>query len=1255
MTPTAAPNESKDIFPENAVLLRVTLLFFGCLFLALFAIYLLRQPESAAFIWYTNAFAIGMIALAPSCQRLALIGAAFVAILFSNLLFGDEVVQSLQLAAANSTTIALGSVSFAYISRNTEPFLSMKAFTLFVFFTVLISPMVGAILGGWVLNRELSIPFEAVAPAWYLGDVVGILSITPFIYTVLKNNKELPSSIYKPSTLATIFLIAALSGWLLAQVTFPFIAIAIALTIAGVVLDRLSAFFTAFVVSITLDLLLVNPSENLTISSEPNGIMNLLLPISGAMLLGAILAIKSARLLQIQKMSDERAELFSNAMQSSVIGTVMVQPDGRITNANQSFIDLIGYTAEELTKKTFRKLVFHRDKNAANEQLQLLSSSKINNFQTEVRLTRKNKQVVWTRIGVSIIRDKWTGNTQQFIYQVQDIDKDRRFDDERKMWSKKFEFALGINRTTVYEMECHTRYLHLSENASQAIGIKASDIKRLYEWMSRIHPDDLREYQHAVTYNGGQFGAIEYRLLDDNERYRWVRDHCQPIEHDSHGLTTKVIGTITDIDDERELSLQEAFAAKQAELVGQVCDFGLWEYNPETEEIYWNTEMYALYGLQESDGVSKSLWRDKVLPSDRHQLEAMFNVSKIYNEQLDLNIQVRNANGLVVCHHILARVIHPDTGSRLIGLCQETTTIYRENVQLERENLLLSTAAESVSDGIITLDSLLRITFINRHAAAFTGLPNNELVGTNIDEHFNIFDRQNQYTFAHLLSAYHQDFRLSDTFTLQTEQHQEQQVYLEVIPVIPNGNAPNGWVITFHHHIASREEQVAVQEEQSAVDMLTKLPNRHAFEQNLQGHIDSLEKSSDRHTLAVVEIGGLESLADAFGNQIRDQLVKSAGLIIKSFGKQNAARLSDNHFGLLLPNESTENAQQSLHKLSEKICSLKYQHGETSYPLNCSIGLTTADAQQNTPFQIIYQAQVALESLTESCKPAISVFDPSLLNDGISFRRDFLLQRIDTAISTNSFSLLSMPLVPNSQELPTWHEVLVRLITEEGNLLLPAEFLPAAEPTGRLISIERWVFNEVLVEQADALAETGLGVAVNISTGAFYSQSFMSYCFGLIKESVLPANQICIEIKESTLLIDTIRSQDIISSLRKLGCEVAVDNFGSELSSFGHLRKFNISLIKIDGSIISMMKSSKVDKRIVDSIKQVADTLKVKTSAHKVNSEEDLHHVREVGLDYTQGYVYGEPIPLGRVISSSKAGIRNPYEKDAASNRKSAG
>lgn len=1238
MTPQAAHAHSKDVFPENALLIRIMLLFLGCLVESLYSIYFLRQPGSAAFIWYTNGFSIAMVALAPANQRFTLIGTAFVAILLSNIIFGDAPSQSIQLAVANIATIIAGSLSLAYISRIAEPFLSLKAFSWFVLATVLISPAAGALLGGWTLHRTLSVPFEGTASAWYLGDIIGILAITPLTYTLLQRKQELPSSLYKPTTALTVIAIAALSGWLLSHVAYPFIAITVALTVAAVVLDRLSAFFTAFIVSVTLDLLLVTPKESLLSQTAAIGTTELLLPISGAMLLGALLAVKSARLLHIQKMSDERATLFSNAMQSSVIGTVMVKPDGKMSNANKSFVELIGYTHEELDKKTFRQLVFHRDKDATNEQLYLLTENKIDSFKTEIRLTRKNKQVIWTRIGVSVVRDKWHGHVLHFIYQVQDIDKDRRFDHERKMWSKKFEFALGINRTAVYEMECHTKFLHLSENARQAIGVNASSIKRLYEWMSRIHPDDLREYQHTMAHSSGTFGTIEYRLLDDDERYRWVRDHCRPIEHDSHGVTTKVIGTITDIDNEREISLHEALSAKQAELLGQVCEFGLWEYDPQKGTLYWNQTMYALYGISEGEEVTLAIWRNKLLPADHHQFDTLFNASRMHNEQLTLDVQVKHTSELIVDHHILARVIHAKSGTRLVGVCQETTNLQRENAVLTRENQLLSTAVESVNDGVIALDSLLRITFINQQAAEITGLPASALIGSTIDEQFNIFDRHSQYSFAHLLSTYHQDFCLSGTFTLQTEHYQEKLVYLEATPVAPHSNTSSGWILTFHIH-NTFPVSPANSERESSVDPVTKLPGRRAFEQILQLHTDGLTSTSGKHVLAMIELKGLEALADAFGDPVRDQLIKSAAILIKSYATKSVARLSESRFGLLLENQELDSARAILSELEEKICALKYQSGETAFPLSCAMGLTLVDGDQKTPFQVIYQAQVAVESVSEDCHPALSVFDPSSLTDGISFRRDLLLQRIDTAITNQSFSLLCMPLMPNRQGLKNWHEVLVRLITEDGQLLLPAEFLPAAEPTGRLINIERWVFNEVLNEQAQTLADAGLNIAINISASAFYNESFIDYCLALLKKSPLPTSQLCIEIKESTLLIDTIRAKEVVSSLRKLGCDVAVDNFGSELTSFSYLRKFNVSIIKIDGSLISMMKASKVDRRIVESIKQISDSLRIKTAAQKVNSDEDLQLVQAAGLDYTQGYVFGEPIPLARVISSAKAGL----------------
>lgn len=433
--------------------------------------------------------------------------------------------------------------------------------------------------------------------------------------------------------------IASFSGWMMIHAAHPYIAIAIALTMASAVLDRLSAFATAFLVCVTLDLLLLNPAENLGASSEIFEHAGRLLPIAGAMLLGALLAVKSAQLTYLKKQSDERSSLFANAMQSSVIGTVVVQPDGFMHNANHAFIDLTGFSVKELKQKTFNQLVFHRDKCALSEQLATFSDPKTESCHVELRLTRKNKQVIWTRLGVTAVRDQWSGAITQYVFQIQNIDRERRFDDERKLWSKKFEFALSINRTALYEMECHTKYIHLSDNAFQAIGVRSSDIRRLYEWMARIHPEDLREYQHAVTRIGSETITIEYRLMDDEKCFRWVRDHCQPIEHDNNGITTKVIGTISDIQEEKVKSEQEIMATKYSEVVDLVCDLGVWEFTPKSGTLYWNPRMYSLYGISEGELMTIDMWRDHLLSSDRAILDSVFSMARLNDGQIEVNVQ----------------------------------------------------------------------------------------------------------------------------------------------------------------------------------------------------------------------------------------------------------------------------------------------------------------------------------------------------------------------------------------------------------------------------------------------------------------------------------------------------------------------------------------------------------------------------------------------------------------------------------------
>ncbi len=1286
------PQNVKDFFPEDALIRRLTLVFFGCLLSSLFAIYLLRQPGSAAFIWFANGLAIAVITLAPSSQRFSLTCAAFMAILSANLLWGDDILQSLLLSAANTATITVGMLSLSYAARSGDPFFTQRAFRFFIGLTVLLSPLTGAFLGGYILHLALGVPFTTLVTAWYLGDVIGFLAILPMTYVLLKR-PQLPSTMaLSPRTVLFIVAAAIFSGWLITEIHFPFIAIAIILTLTGAILDRLPAFTTTFFVSLVLDFLLVKHSFTITAGTADIGTIELLIPIAGAMLLGMALAVKSANLRQIQIQSDEKASLFSNAMQVSVIGMVIVSPEGKVLNANRSFTEFSGFNDAELDVRSFMQLIFPADKSLLDEKIAELTKGHIDNFHIELRFLRKNRDVCWARIAVSSVKETWSTNVIHFVFQVQDIDKHRRLEAERQLWAKKFQFALSFNKLAIYELECHTKYLHFSDNSLPIIGISMGAIHRLYEWMARIHPDDLHEYQHTIANVGTSSVTLEYRLLDDNQCYRWVRDCCQPQQDDEgNGIKTRVLGTIADITAEREALENIKHVAERADLATSVGNFGVWEYCPNTEKLIWDACMRDLYECQDAALVSLPWWREHVLPNDiaafnkilstRQHSPTNWEMGATKNGTVSTTFRIALKDGRI--KHIYASGSHvlDDQGQpRIVGLNTDISDVMTLNHTLRTEKDRLSLTLHTMEDGIITLDAAHRVTFINEQARQLSRI-HSDVIGVNIEKCVTWYDDDAEIPFNTLLEQASVSLATAQAhkqFSLHIGAVSNSPITLTIAPLSePSPSATQttisslstplsrpslklvGWVLTLRKQEDSATT-ANVPNFSATHDYVTGLMNRQGLERALSNHAEEQMLQRGDHTLAVLRITGLDEIERQASRPAKNQMLKSVSLTLRAAARRNdlLAKISDDDFAMLLRGCSKTNAHTFLQDVTESIEQLHYQalpssNKDSALYLSCFIGLTSANASDIAPYHIIHEAEFALESASISNESKISNYS-ELMSADPEFGQNTLLDRLDNAISSSSFSLLCMPIVPNHSGLTTWHEVLVRMITEEGELLAPKSFIDSAEPAGRLNDIERWVFNEILVTQAVALRDCQLFIAINLSETAFYDETFINDMVGQIKRSALPARQLCIEIEESTLMKDVIKAINTVATFRKIGCHIAVDNFGSEMASFSYLRKFDISMVKIDGDMISLMRSSQVDKKIVESIKHISESLNAITVAQRVNKNADLQLVQEMGIHYTQGFVFGEPVPLSRIISSSKAGLLNA-QGYVTSHRKSAG
>ncbi|MDD1784286.1 EAL domain-containing protein [Enterovibrio sp. ZSDZ35] len=1198
---------------------------------------MLRQPDSAAFIWYTNAFSIAVIALSPKKQRLILLLPAFLAITLSNLLFGDPVWLALLLATANTLTIAFGTFGLVKAADNQNPFSSSGVFVKFLILTVVLAPLAGTVVGGMVLHNVLQRPFFDIALGWYLGDVIGIISATPMVYLLAKRPSAHPFRFPNIKRLVAAALIAAGSGIFLKFIPFPFVEIAIAITLAGVVLDRLSAFITTFVISVTLNLLLVE--HVLVLDLVPSGLVvtQLLVPIAGAMMLGSWLIVNTSQLRQTRKISEEKAQLFENAMHASVIGMVMAKPSGELMNANKSFIDLTGYDCEELTSRTFKQMLFPSDRDSIDASFYQLKTGKIDNFQKELRFLKKNKEVFWAKVSATAVRDNWTKEPIHFIYQIQNIDSERRIETERHIWSTKFSFALGINRLSIYELECHTKYISFSDNLQQVLDISPTAIRRLYEWMARIHPKDLQEYQHTISKIGESPVTIEYRLMDDRQEYRWVRDCCQPLIKDESGLNKTVVGTITDITEQKFAMDKVTFASERALLAAEVGRFGIWEYNAATQELIWDARMYDDYHLEKNAPIDVYHWKSRILADDSYKLDNLLSVEQPIKRLTEVSFYV-TFEGLPN-KRFFAAACHVD-GERIIGVHSERSysqDIPQQTNQSEREDFSHS----GVTEGFLMLDSQLNITFINSTCETMLSL-NESMVGDPLDQHVHLQVHQHKVSFLDILSTEQRQSEIKQIqrdVTIRSDADENQIVHLTITPLKGSAEADIGWVVSVRD-ISSYLPLRSKLTYSATHDMLTGLMNRQGFELALRNHIQELSLKYSEHAVALFRLKPDTTSNNILPVMVMEQVSKSASLLIQSSIRNNdlLARIDDLSFALLLRGCSPSEAARVTQGIAEKLNHLCYRDATRSIPVITMVGITGASTVNMHPYMVLEQAELALLAAKKDTSNSVAIYsDNDIVGESSS---ENVLHHIDEALKQSAFSLLCVPITPNVEGLPYWHQIQAHLVTEEGQLIDPSKFLNEHETNSKINDIERWAFNEVLGKQATKIKDAGLNIAMKLSLSSFYSDNIVDEVADLIKKSEFPASRLCVVVDEGTLITSPTQAKANIAKLRAAGCHVSVDKFGSELASVNFLKKFNISFVKLDESITGHITNNQVNRQIVESIQQISDVLNIPTIAQSVRLPEELEAIRCLGISYTQGPIFGSPVSLLKVISTSKAGLQ---------------
>jgi diguanylate cyclase (GGDEF)-like protein len=436
----------------------------------------------------------------------------------------------------------------------------------------------------------------------------------------------------------------------------------------------------------------------------------------------------------------------------------------------------------------------------------------------------------------------------------------------------------------------------------------------------------------------------------------------------------------------------------------------------------------------------------------------------------------------------------------------------------------------------------------------------------------------------------------------------------------------------------SRERQyVAKLSYQASHDALTGLINRTEFERRLGLALKSAAEQSRQHAVMYLDLDQFKVVNDTCGHAAGDQLMRqvSAVLLKRLREGDTFARLGGDEFGVLLENCPPDHALRIADQLRQTVTDFHFTWETRSFGTGVSIGLVNVRDRPFTLTDVMSAADAACYMAKEKGRNRVQVYHSE--DSDLSLRQGEMewISRLQKALKEDRFVLYSQDIkaLDAGREHGTHCEILIRLLDERGELVPPMAFIPAAERYNLMPAIDRWVIRTVFATISREQAEGGAGFeicAINLSGGSIGDEGFLKYAREQFAHfpAVRPQS-ICFEITETAAIARLDKATHFIDAMKSLGCRFSLDDFGAGMSSFAYLKHLPVDFLKIDGGFVKNMADDPIDRAMVEAINSVGHITGKQTIAEFVDSDRVIALLREIGVDFAQGYGVAKPKPFG--------------------------
>jgi diguanylate cyclase (GGDEF)-like protein/PAS domain S-box-containing protein len=562
---------------------------------------------------------------------------------------------------------------------------------------------------------------------------------------------------------------------------------------------------------------------------------------------------------------------------------------------------------------------------------------------------------------------------------------------------------------------------------------------------------------------------------------------------------------------------------------------------------------------------------------------------------------------------------------------QAEEALYREK---ERAQVTLA----SIGDGVIRTGPDGRIDYLNPVAERLTGWKSEDALGHRVTEVFQVIDELTRKPLADPVARCLTEGRVVESpghALLLSADGKEYAVRDSSAPIFDRSGAALGAVLVFKDvtQLRGMEREMIYL---ASHDALTGLINRREFEVRLKRAIRGARGERRHHVLLYLDLDEFKVVNDTCGHLVGDEMLKQITALLRSRVRRSdtLARLGGDEFGVLLEDCPLDHAREIAEEMRRTVREFRFCWREQIFEVGVSIGLVPIDGDSGDLAHVMSAADAACYVAKDNGRNRVHEYE---LDDTLVAERYGEMQwihRIHRAFEDRRFRLfyqLIQPLRADDGPSDLLCEVFIRMLDSTGKVIEPSAFIAAAERYHLMGSLDRWVVKTAFHALAEAQRREWsrpVLFAINLSGQSIGEESFLAFVVEELESSGVDTRRICFEITETAAISKLDSAIRFIRMLKAKGCRFILDDFGSGLSSFAYLRDLQVDFLKIDGEFVQNMLEDRVKRAMVESINQIGHVMGLTTIAEWVENRETLESLKELGVDYAQGYWLCRPQPL---------------------------